>query len=89
MTFSSFAGSLLLALTLASLSALAPPARQGPYSTPDQTLAPNTATFAAGAGTRVALADGHAASRLPTMDPVGTRVRIVPIAGEFIPGAEQ
>jgi hypothetical protein len=89
MTLPQFAGSFLLVLTLASLSALAPPSPRGTLSVSGQSLGRVPASASDGVDARLALAE----SRAP-----GTRVGqpawraapgIIPPAGEIVPGAGQ
>lgn len=89
MTLSSFAGSLLMALGLASLSALVPPTPHVADSSHDHELAASSGPGPDAPDMRLASAGTQRGSALSS-EPIrrGNGI-IVPAAGEFIPGAEQ
>lgn len=89
MTFSNFAGSLLLVLTLASLSALAPAAPRRGHSITGQTLTSSPATSEGMANTRVAMVDPRDSSRPLAAGAATHAGDTVPDMGEIVPETGQ
>ena len=89
MTLPQFAGSLLLVLTLASLSALAPPSPRGSLSVSGQPLGHVSASVPAGVDARLALAESRKAGPGAGQPALRAAPDIIPPAGEIVPGAGQ
>jgi hypothetical protein len=89
MTFSNFAGSLLLVLTLASLSALAPATPRPGQSLPYQSVATHAAAAAVTADTRLAMADARVPERVPAATAATGTGATVPNAGQIVPETGQ
>jgi hypothetical protein len=89
MTLLRLAGSMLLALALAALSALSATPAATPVSVPEQALAGQAEVSAARFDERLASIDARTSRPVPAGVGVATPTPIIPSAGEFIPGAGQ
>jgi hypothetical protein len=89
MTLLRLAGSMLLALALAALSARSARPAATPLSVSEQALAATAAVSAARFDARLASIDARAPRPAPAGVGVATPTPIIPSAGEFIPGAGQ
>jgi hypothetical protein len=89
MTLLRLAGSMLLALALAALSALSATPGAPPVSLSAQALAAHDAATATRLDARLASIDARAPRPAPANAGVPTPRPIIPTAGEFIPGAGQ
>jgi hypothetical protein len=89
MTLPQFAGSLLLVLTLASLSALAPPSQPGSISVSVHGLGVAPSAESMATDTRLAIVESRASRAGPARPALRSAPGIIPPAGEFVPGAGQ
>jgi hypothetical protein len=89
MTLLRLAGSMLLALGLAALSALAAPATPNHVPTLNQSLAVEAAAPGARFYRALALAEAQAPRRARAAEGRAAEAATIPLAGEFIPEAGQ
>jgi len=89
MTLLRLAGSMLLALGLAAMSALAAPAAPSHVSTADQSLAVKSVRPAVRFDRSLALAEPRAPRRARAAESRAAEAATIPLAGEFIPEAGQ
>ena len=89
MTLLRLAGSMLLALGLAALSALSAAPATNHVSAPHQSLAVELTAPAKGFERALALADVASPRRVHAANGVASKAPIIPMAGEFVPEAGQ